>query len=432
MIRRSTINLVLAVAFAIFLFAVQTFIIDSWSSSLFLQALILNSFVIIGIYGFGGFDAEIRRSFEACFVSLAVGSFLGATLAWLISTFFFENVGLEIYAFSYLLSAIVFPLIHRPIQKLADLLTPSKRYLVIGRESEIGSLIDEIKIASNGKVEIYKYMNPHPDTLTAEIEGVSPFDEILIADPVLAAEVAPILARAGENGIRLNQLPSIAETYLKRVPIELVDRFGDYYTEKFAKTNVTPGKKFFDLLFSGLFLVLTLPLTVVLGIIIYIESGRPVLLKQQRIGCDGKAFGFFKLKSMRNAVKEDEDAENPNAAIAKRVTKIGKVIRKTRLDELPQFLNVLNGTMSIIGPRPELESYHSRCMECIPHYGGRYKVKPGITGWAQINYCHTSTMEEYKIKTEYELYYIKNRTLLRDLQIAIKTLATMIGMRGSR
>jgi lipopolysaccharide/colanic/teichoic acid biosynthesis glycosyltransferase len=204
-----------------------------------------------------------------------------------------------------------------------------------------------------------------------------------------------------------------------------------------------------------------------------IEDGLPIVFRQNRIGYKGKTFKLHKFRSLKNIAegisskcfrggdhesgeefrdasaegsnafnqqqttnnKQQEsqsDSHTPNDGIEQRVLKIGKITRKTRLDETLQFWNVLNGTMSIVGSRPEMEEFHKEMKEKIPYYSYRLDTNPGITGWAQINYKHTTTLEDYIKKTEYDLYYVKNRTLLLDIQIMLKTVETMFGMRGAR
>ena len=196
-----------------------------------------------------------------------------------------------------------------------------------------------------------------------------------------------------------------------------------------------------------------------------IEDGLPIVFRQNRIGYKGKTFKLHKFRSLKNIDEKvsskyirggdhesgeefrdfnqqqttnnqqpesQSDSHTPNDDIEQRVLKIGKITRKTRLDETLQFWNVLNGTMSIVGSRPEMEEFHKEMKEKIPYYSYRLDTNPGITGWAQINYKHTTTLEDYRKKTEYDLYYVKNRTLLLDIQIMLKTVETMFGMRGSR
>ena len=167
----------------------------------------------------------------------------------------------------------------------------------------------------------------------------------------------------------------------------------------------------------------------IIGLCILIEDGKPIVFKQKRVGKNGQIFIMNKFRSLRQA---EINPNNPNEDIEKRVLKTGRVIRKFRIDELPQVFNILKGEMSIVGPRPEMVEFHQLMSNQIPLYNYRLKLNPGITGWAQINYKHTSTLEDYIKKTEYDLYYIKNRSVFLDFQIMLKTLETMIGMRGAR
>ncbi len=306
---------------------------------------------------------------------------------------------------------------------------------MIGREEELGPILEEVKKASMGKIEIYSYMNPSAATLTEAIsfEDLKPFDAILIGDPKLARSVEDSLGQGEANGFAIEYLPIVVEGSLKRIPLELIDIFRDYYDVAFTDIHISQRKRVFDLILSAIGLIITSPLLLFLSIAIPIESGWPLVFKQKRIGLHMKPFTFKKFRSLTNVSEEDlNKLEDPNETIGGRVTKIGKFIRKTRLDEIPQFFNVFQGNMSIIGPRPEMENYHNKALKSIPYYSYRYRFRPGITGWAQINYPHTSTMEDYKRKTEYDLYYIKNQSFRLDLEITLKTIETMLGMRGSK
>jgi lipopolysaccharide/colanic/teichoic acid biosynthesis glycosyltransferase len=291
----------------------------------------------------------------------------------------------------------------------------------------------EVEEKSMGKIKAYMYMNPSAVTLEREIEKDNAMHGIIIADPTLIPPVECQIDLARNNGIQIDFLPNIVETYLKRIPLELIDKFKSHYEIAFDTPDNSHAKRIFDVVVAIIGLILTLPITLFLLIAIPIESGFPVIFKQMRIGYKMKPFKFIKFRSLKKVeTKYLDEHENPNDTIEMRVTKIGSGIRKIRFDEIPQFWNVLTGTMSVIGPRPEMENYHKQCLNKIPYYSYRLNFKPGITGWAQINFKHTSGMSEYKEKTEYDLYYIKNRSMLMDLEITLKTFETMIGMRGSK
>jgi lipopolysaccharide/colanic/teichoic acid biosynthesis glycosyltransferase len=159
------------------------------------------------------------------------------------------------------------------------------------------------------------------------------------------------------------------------------------------------------------------------------EDGRPIIFKQQRVGKDGKSFTMYKFRTMRNVRVDQAKFATQEQD---RILKIGHIIRPYRLDELPQFFNVLKGEMSVVGPRPEQIDFVKEYSQEIPGYDFRHIVKPGITGWAQIRYKYSASMEETKQKLSYDLYYVKNRTIFLDLKIMLHTLETIVFRRGAK
>jgi exopolysaccharide biosynthesis polyprenyl glycosylphosphotransferase len=186
-------------------------------------------------------------------------------------------------------------------------------------------------------------------------------------------------------------------------------------------------KRIFDVFFALIGLVLALPIILITMIAIKLESPGPALFYQERVGEKGRVFKVIKLRSMT------VDAEKNGAQWAQkndpRVTKVGAFIRKTRIDELPQLINVLKGEMSIIGPRPERPIFTEKFEREIPGFSQRLAVKPGLTGWAQINGGYDISPRE---KLMYDLYYIRNMSLLLDLKIAIKTIKVIFTGEGAR
>lgn len=179
-----------------------------------------------------------------------------------------------------------------------------------------------------------------------------------------------------------------------------------------------------------LLLPLILPVMLITALAIKLDSEGPVLFKQDRVGKEGKFFVLYKFRSMRinseisGSKFADEDDE--------RITKLGKFIRKFRIDELPQFWNVIKGDMSLVGPRPEQEEFVTRFDREIPFYSYRHKVRPGITGWAQVRDGYAASLESTRKKLEYDLYYVKNLSLSLDLLIVYATIKTVLTGFGSR
>jgi len=178
-------------------------------------------------------------------------------------------------------------------------------------------------------------------------------------------------------------------------------------------------------------LIVSLPITVLTALAVRVSSPGPILYRQVRVGLDGALFTVYKFRSMR------ADAEAATGAVwgtkdDPRVTRVGRFIRQVRFDELPQIYNVLKGEMSIVGPRPERPELVKALSEQIPHYSQRHCVRPGITGWAQINYKYGDTIEDTIQKLEYDLYYIKNMSLSLDNYIILLTLKAMLLSRGAQ
>jgi sugar transferase (PEP-CTERM system associated) len=181
----------------------------------------------------------------------------------------------------------------------------------------------------------------------------------------------------------------------------------------------------------GLFgALLSLPIAILTAILIKIDSRGPVLYRQERVGRNGRPFTLMKFRSMRT------DAEKNGPVWAQsaddRVTRVGRIIRKIRVDEIPQFWNILKGEMSFVGPRPERPHFVSQLAEEIPYYEQRHLIAPGLTGWAQIKYPYGSSIEDARQKLQYDLYYIKNQSLLLDAAILFETVKTILFGRGAR
>jgi exopolysaccharide biosynthesis polyprenyl glycosylphosphotransferase len=178
-------------------------------------------------------------------------------------------------------------------------------------------------------------------------------------------------------------------------------------------------------------LLLTLPIMALTALIIIIESGRPVLYRQQRVGEGGRVFSVYKFRSMRADAEKDGKARWAQVNDP-RVTRVGAFIRKYRIDELPQIYNVLRGDMSFVGPRPERPEFVQGLQQKLPYYVERHQVKPGLTGWAQICYPYGASDTDAYEKLQYDLYYVKNHSLFLDLTILLQTAEVVLWGRGAR
>jgi sugar transferase (PEP-CTERM system associated) len=233
------------------------------------------------------------------------------------------------------------------------------------------------------------------------------------------------------GGIQITDLARFFERVHGQVPIESLKVswliYGNGYRQDWLRSFV---KRTFDLLASAALLLIALPIMAVTALIILLESGAPVIYRQQRVGYRGVPFTVLKFRSMaRDAEKNGHVWAVVNDS---RVTPFGRIIRRCRIDELPQLFNVLKGEMSFVGPRPERPEFVAMLTEQIPFYAVRHSVKPGITGWAQVRYSYGATVEQTVKKLEYDLYYVKNHTLVLDLVILLETIRVVVLGEGAR
>jgi exopolysaccharide biosynthesis polyprenyl glycosylphosphotransferase len=230
---------------------------------------------------------------------------------------------------------------------------------------------------------------------------------------------------------RVYTLESFYETEWRYLPLGIVDPFWPLQTG-FQLARISPYhylKRLFDVVTSATGLVLCLPLFVLVPLLIWAEDGRPVLFRQERVGRDGKRFILFKFRTMRRR-PDHADEDIYTRKDDRRVTTVGRWLRKLRLDELPQLWNALKGDISLIGPRPEWSKCAERYEQTIPFYHFRHLVKPGITGWAQVNYPYGESDEDAVEKLKYDLYYIRHYSLKLDAMIVLKTFYTMLFGKG--
>ncbi len=188
-------------------------------------------------------------------------------------------------------------------------------------------------------------------------------------------------------------------------------------------------KRFMDLMLSVLFFISGLPIYIILGLLIKLDSKGPVLFKQIRTGSQNNPFLMYKFRSM-DIYAEDTSGPVWTAQDDPRITKVGRFLRRFRLDELPQLLNVMKGDMSLVGPRPERPYFVEKLMAVFPFYIRRLRVRPGITGWAQIKHPYDEHIEDVREKLRYDFYYIENVDILLDLKIMLSTFWVMVSGKG--
>lgn len=233
------------------------------------------------------------------------------------------------------------------------------------------------------------------------------------------------------QGVRVFDLASYFEQTLGQIRLDALYAgwliFGDGFSQGLRRRIM---KRAFDIVFALVLLIPAMPLMLLTAAVIVLESGFPVLFRQERVGLNGRLFNVVKFRSMRTDAEKDG---TPRWATKQddRVTRVGRFIRKTRIDELPQIFNVLMGQMSMVGPRPERPYFVDQLTRQIPFYAVRHAIKPGLTGWAQVRYHYGASVEDSAEKLQYDLYYVKNHTLMLDLVVLFETVGVVLNAEGA-
>ncbi len=327
-------------------------------------------------------------------------------------------------------------------------LAPAQRLLLVGTGEAAVKLARELFERRELGVDIVGFIDPDPARVGAAvinpgvIGSVEDIPAIVRAKAVDAVVVSLSEARGTLpmdkllemklDGVTFEHLASIYERYTGKIAIENLRPSWLIFSEGFRKSRAHEGiKRSMDLLLAAAGLIITIPLMMLVALVIVVTSGGPALYRQQRVGQHGRVFTVYKFRTMRL------DAEKETGAVwarhnDDRVTRVGRVLRRTRLDELPQLWNVLRGDMSVVGPRPERPEFVRSLTEDIRFYGQRHVIRPGLTGWAQVCYTYGASVEDAMEKLQYDLFYIKHRSTALDLFILAKTVKTVVMRRGAQ
>ncbi len=259
-------------------------------------------------------------------------------------------------------------------------------------------------------------------------------DEIVVAIRERRGGGLPVaeLLKCKLRGVSVLDLPTFFERQTGILPLEAINAswmiFSDGFTQGMSRDVV---KRVFDMVVSSIVLLVTLPMMLLTGLLIRMESRGPIFYTQERVGQYGKNFTIFKFRSMYTDAEKDG---RPVWALHKddRTTGVGRLIRRLRIDELPQTINVFFGHMSFVGPRPERPYFVDELAAQIPYFHARHSVKPGITGWAQVKFPYGASVEDAMSKLQYDLYYVKNHSLFLDLMILLQTAQVVVLGKGVR
>jgi sugar transferase (PEP-CTERM system associated) len=370
--------------------------------------------------------------------SLGVASLILALLYYLVPGLMF---GRGISGLAALLTWLVLVGWRLTVDAMGSVFRPDQRLLVAGTGQSGIRLVQELLRHPELNFKVLGFLDERGENLGKSlvnpgiIGGVADLEQFVQREHVdrlvLSFEERrgqmPVqnLLRVKFSGTKVEDAHSLYEKLAGRIMLERLSPSWLILSDGFRKSSLQLFvKRVLDVVISSVGLIVTLPLSLLTALAIYLESGKPILFRQERVGLHGRHFEMLKFRSMH----PDAGTNGPAWASQNdaRITKVGSVIRRYRLDEIPQCINVLLGDMSIVGPRPEQPAFVDMLEKEIPYYAQRHTLRPGITGWAQIKYKYGSSSDDAKTKLEYELFYIKHMSVFLDLLIMVRTFQVVL------
>ena len=358
-------------------------------------------------------------------------------------------VGRGVFALAAGFTLGLVPLWRAGFDEVIDRLTPSERILFLGTKPAAVALARELVTRSRDLgVEVVGFVEPESSSVRTFVRapglvgGIKDLARIVdthrVDRVVISLEDArgklPMddLLELKLRGVRFDHLASVYEEFTGRIALENLRPSWLIFSDGFRKPRVLMAvKRVVDLLAAGFGLVIGAPVLILVAAAVKLTSSGPVFYHQTRVGERGRLFTLYKFRTMA-ADAETETGPVFAALRDPRVTPVGGILRATRLDELPQLWNILRGQMSLVGPRPERPEFVKELSEEIPFYGQRHVVKPGLTGWAQVRYEYAANITDTMEKLQYDLFYIKNMSIVLDLVIIFSTVKTVLRRRGAR
>lgn len=381
------------------------------------------------------FDFDIVKSLNDLLIRVTIGGLISSMLVVVLFISLREFIDKMHVMYLFFIQIVFITTILSILIEIYKNQIKTKQTLVIGNHSEFGNILKEIEKKSFKKYHFSQFCEADDDHIERLINDFffSEYNKdnertLLICDPVIEKKIKDLTNHLMRKNIQVEYLPDLCERYLRRIPVEIAEKFEDYYQIIFVQSNNSPDKRILDIIISLFAIIILIPIFLILSVLIMIEDRFPVIYTQKRVGYRNQIYTIHKLRSMKIANKTDEQFASQEK---QRILFIGKIMRSFRLDEILQFFDILCGKMSIIGPRPEQETFVKEYEEKIPFYTFRHQVKPGLSGWAQIMYSYASNLEESKIKFSYDLYYLKNRSFVFDLEIILKTIETVLFRKGA-
>lgn len=412
----------------------------------FVKILVVASVFIICMYYFDLYDSFILSNRREVLTRLV--QVLGTVcilLALLYYAFPKLQLGRGIFLIGFVLVALFVFLWRRLFLLVNTMPRFAERALILGDGPLAKPLTEEIESRSELGVRIVGQLrglesgSASPLSETEQFEQLSRQVQTYRASRLIIAMgerrgrlPVEALLRLKSQGVRIQDGAEVFEAITGKVPIESLRLSWLLFSSGFHVSRpLLIYKRFLSFLVSSICFAITTPVMALVAIAIRLDSPGPAIFKQERIGEGGKPFTLFKFRTMVDGADRDNN-HRPAGKTDERFTRVGKFLRRTRLDELPQLINILRGDMYFVGPRPFVPDQEQECLEKIPYYRQRWAVKPGATGWAQINRGYCATVEDNTEKLAYDLFYIKNISVGLDLLIMFQTIKILILGRGGR
>ena len=413
------------------------------------KALIYATVMQLSLLAFGLYQRQAGRFLNMLILRIASGLLLGLIplgVSFYFVPMFFLGRGVLLAAV--VMSFIFISIVRLFFRKAIKEQNMWARILVLGAGNKASMIREAVENGELQGVNVVAYIRMpgdsdvdngksiEPDKQLIELVEDLDIDEIVIAvDDRRSPEFPTLeLIDCKMSGVNILDLVTFFERRAGKIRLDMLNPSWLYLSEGFqVGTLRRVAKRLLDILAVILLLPIALPFMILVALAIYIESGvrGPVLYSQVRVKQDGKPFKIYKFRSMVTDAEKDGVARWASKNDS-RITRVGRVIRKGRLDELPQLFNVLSGEMSFVGPRPERPEFVKALAEKIPYYEERHRVKPGLTGWAQICYSYGDTEEDSIQKLQYDLYYVKNYSVLLDLLILLQTAEVVLLGKGAQ
>jgi sugar transferase (PEP-CTERM system associated) len=418
-------------------------------------AVLLAALATLAMMAVGLYSQDVFLDHRVMVIKIVLAFLIVAPATFLAALFFKNTVGgaIDVWSLWYLKAAFVWfvcVLITRAIfAQLTDGSAFKRRVLVVGTGGRAEQLMNAARRGRSSHYLPVGFVHACGDPLRvpasdfaleaaassgqlAEYAMTLGAQEVVIATDDRRGLPVRQLLHCKLRGLQVTDYLSFWERETGRVDLDALQPSWLIFSDGFRSGLVVNAlKRAFDVVVSAAILMLTGPLLLITALAVKLESPGPILYRQERVGFRERTFTLLKFRSMR--VDAERDGMPQWAAQRDpRVTRIGALIRKVRIDELPQLFNVLRGDMSFIGPRPERPFFVKQLAEKIPFYNERHAVKPGISGWAQINCPYGASLDDARQKLTYDLYYVKNRTIFLDLIILVQTVRVILFPEGAR